>query len=499
MNQQNRGYKIPDNPVPAGLRCMQVYIPDDDMYLYAFMGAYGYMAKWIAWEKDGTMRGSQAASAWAVAYQETRAKMGDGCIDMDELITAIDNCCASIGGRLSQIANAITSSTNNTTITCGNCLPTGTIIEPEPETYDPDNDDVPPEFDEEIDPVQSFYDSKCQWANGLADSFITLFSRMSDAGLALAITVGATAIVTVISLIVPGVLVITAAGILVIISALLTLGGLTFFTFDIFQGISSYLQANRQAFVCSFYESNDTDTTTTAVKAVLFDAIEDAISGYTSIQQTGMREELQLLVTALVNNWTINLMFSRFDEGYFDLDYSGADCTSCSGTPVEFDATFEELFGNNDIEPFNSANGIGLHTDIFYNGDGHVTMIPTPATSVATVANNDDIGNHAGINPIQPYRLAQFEIDVSHSEAHGSTPSNNSLTIVFNEGQVDEITELVLAADIETDTYTRLTFTPGTVLSGANGTPAVTLRCNFGGTFNAETKIGRVWFGFNLI
>jgi hypothetical protein len=100
----NTGYKIPENPIPEGMRCIALYVPDDDLYLYALGGAYQYMTTWLAWEKDKTDRASLAAQAWLAAYIKTMDELWtEGmimtCTQVDELVNAINMVATAINNQ----------------------------------------------------------------------------------------------------------------------------------------------------------------------------------------------------------------------------------------------------------------------------------------------------------------------------------------------------------------------------------------------------------------
>lgn len=76
-----KGYIIPDEPQPDGLYCLKVYIPADDLYLYAFAGAYQFFGKWMAWERDNSQRGKLAAESWRNAIDYTFANGWLNCGD----------------------------------------------------------------------------------------------------------------------------------------------------------------------------------------------------------------------------------------------------------------------------------------------------------------------------------------------------------------------------------------------------------------------------------
>ena len=73
MTQRNP----PGYPLPAGelgedeLVCQLVFLPNRPEYWQAFLGAYGYLATWKAWERDDDKRGKDAAANWRSALELT--------------------------------------------------------------------------------------------------------------------------------------------------------------------------------------------------------------------------------------------------------------------------------------------------------------------------------------------------------------------------------------------------------------------------------------------
>ena len=496
-----KGYLIPDPVDPGEYRCIKVYVPNDDIYLSAFLGSYYFFSTWVAWEKTGDGKGSQAASVWRVAYEMTRDELGNECIDMETIQEIIQACCASITGGLNSIATEVSKlkSSSGPGGCCG-CVPIGDKLDDDdPETYDPDVPELPEDYDDDDDPLFSYLESKCQWAHAMSDDFIKFMTRMGDAGFATAVSIGAAAVVVILSIIVPGVLVITATGILVVVSAILALGSISVFTWEIFTNISEYLTTNRDDLVCAFYQHHGTTEARDAIRAVFYDAIDYAITSFTQIERDEIRPEVVAIVNAYINNATVNLMFRKFKPGFFDLDYSGSDCSQCEDQPPTADYTFEDLFGNNDILPFTGGNGIDIHTDVFYGGDGHIKMVPTPSVNVSINATNASIVNHAGVGNPTGRILVGFEVDISHAGNHGSQPSSNSIEITFNEGQVDQTVVTIAANEITTDTYTTFYYPLDLPWNYSNPQNAVKIKSIFAGVFNAETKIGRVKFYINNV
>jgi hypothetical protein len=202
----SKGFLIPDNPLPAGYRCIALVIPDDDLYLYAIGGQYQYLTQWLAWEKDGTDRASLAASAWKEAYDITMACYWQKDFVMvcseekiDELIVATQNIAdainaideegiidlltqflpfliggasglsaiaASVDGLDLSVDNFVTSDPTNNIINkcieCGDVL----IIDPDP-SPDPDPGDPPGNI-----PPGDWEDYLCAGANWIYDNVV---------------------------------------------------------------------------------------------------------------------------------------------------------------------------------------------------------------------------------------------------------------------------------------------------------------------------------------
>jgi len=63
-------YKLPENTLPPGTRCIQITIPDDDQWetqLYSLVLAE--FGRWLMWERDVGKNGTKVASRWRVALK----------------------------------------------------------------------------------------------------------------------------------------------------------------------------------------------------------------------------------------------------------------------------------------------------------------------------------------------------------------------------------------------------------------------------------------------
>lgn len=104
------GYLIPENPAPEDLLCLKVWIPKDDLYLYAFAGAYQYFSKWTAWERSNDNRAALAAAAWKNAYYYT---LENGWINCGEDVCNCQDEIDEIIARLEELENM------NINVNCG--------------------------------------------------------------------------------------------------------------------------------------------------------------------------------------------------------------------------------------------------------------------------------------------------------------------------------------------------------------------------------------------
>lgn len=65
-------YKIPDDYLRSGMRCIRVYVPDLDEYEADFWGAYETFGAWSLWERDTLKRGRLVAALWRQAIDRAR-------------------------------------------------------------------------------------------------------------------------------------------------------------------------------------------------------------------------------------------------------------------------------------------------------------------------------------------------------------------------------------------------------------------------------------------
>lgn len=80
------GIKIPfftiDKPLPEGLRCVRVYIPDDDAFLRQLDGLIYQTTRWYNYSRDESHMGAALAKLWLKAMQHPKW-LGACCMCMD--------------------------------------------------------------------------------------------------------------------------------------------------------------------------------------------------------------------------------------------------------------------------------------------------------------------------------------------------------------------------------------------------------------------------------
>jgi len=160
---KGKGYRLPEEPDPQDYYCLKVFIPKDEIYLYAFSGSFQYLSKWVAWEKDTTGRATIAAQRWKEAYQYTldngwlncEADCPD-CPEEDEMTTVINNInCGGCGcgGGSSDTINVYNPPGNT------NCIPLPTTGDDEP---------IPPPPAQPTEPPEPYFPDDPNWENQTA-------------------------------------------------------------------------------------------------------------------------------------------------------------------------------------------------------------------------------------------------------------------------------------------------------------------------------------------
>jgi len=83
---KGRGYLVPEPIDPGDTVCVRVYVPNDQLYMAAFLRAYEFFGQWVAWERDVTGKAAAAAAVWRQAIDKTLAELdcsGGDCGIMD--------------------------------------------------------------------------------------------------------------------------------------------------------------------------------------------------------------------------------------------------------------------------------------------------------------------------------------------------------------------------------------------------------------------------------
>jgi len=78
MGNVNRGYIIPEEPLPTDDYCLTVYIPKNTDYLIQFFTALGYFGKWNSWKRVGGNLEKDVADRWKVSIEKTHDAWAEG-------------------------------------------------------------------------------------------------------------------------------------------------------------------------------------------------------------------------------------------------------------------------------------------------------------------------------------------------------------------------------------------------------------------------------------
>ena len=263
---KNDSYQLPDELVPEQYFCAKVFIPDRPEYRRAFLGAYFYLSKWVAWERDRENSGSIAASVWREAVDMTMDEWENGCgmtMTCEEIQACIDGIDLT---GLVQITNNI-SCGGDSFITIDNPGQEPVINPPplgtepqEPVITPPDGVVIPTEpvdFGSQ-EPPDGFatwdeYDSgACQAANALVEFAyqtavrMALFTSAESSVLAKIVVFVSSVFAGVWSGFFVPAMVIKLAEHLFSLAKVEDVGLL-------FTSVASYISANRQELVCSLY------------------------------------------------------------------------------------------------------------------------------------------------------------------------------------------------------------------------------------------------------
>ncbi len=257
---KNAGYLIPENAQVTGIRCLRVFVPDDPLYIAAFLGAYEYFGQWTAWERDAAHRGAIAASVWKDAIEFTLDGLSQYCGDhplTEEEMSDILDKLEEINNRLSEIEDM------NITVTQTNgcCCDGGetTTTQTDGVTIDPEDTGIIPPYN--TDPVDVSDPIRCRATNYLAQMVTETVRAMSGrlGGGALLVLGIVEILIAILSWIdiVPGDevvgTVIGFVGLITIAQAIARMAGTAMFTWGVIDELAEKLEspAIAQEFVCA--------------------------------------------------------------------------------------------------------------------------------------------------------------------------------------------------------------------------------------------------------
>lgn len=268
-----KGYLIPENAQPTTNRCLRVFVPDDPLYVAAFLGALTYFGQWTAWERDIEKRGQFAARAWKEANEITIDGLSLPCGDnpiTDEEMSEILEQLAQIRSQLAEIndMNITVTQTNG----CGCCdgeetttqTIEGIIIDPE------DTGIIPPYMTENVIVVDS---ARCRAANWMATIVAQMTRTMSTIG-TMPITLS-----NVVSVLIA--IFTVGNGLIWSMTAILALGyrlinGLTSDSYDYFDTVADAMENSMQSFVCALYNWTSADNLGAMLNGEILGFVNDA-------------------------------------------------------------------------------------------------------------------------------------------------------------------------------------------------------------------------------
>lgn len=71
-DKKDYGYVLPDVVDPSETICFQVYVPDDQFHIAAFMGQLWELTRWYNWAKNDAHTAILVADVWKQIYEQTR-------------------------------------------------------------------------------------------------------------------------------------------------------------------------------------------------------------------------------------------------------------------------------------------------------------------------------------------------------------------------------------------------------------------------------------------
>jgi len=369
----SKGYLIPENAQTAETRCLRVFVPDDPLYIAAFLGAYEYFGQWTAWERDTAHRGAIAASVWKDAIDVTIDSLSIPCSDNpitdDEMGDILDKLNDVIS-RLTEIEDMNITVTQTNGCCCdGDTTSTSTTTTSR--TIDPEDTGIIPPYD--TDHVNISDPMKCRTTNYLArmvtETVRALAGRLGGGALLVLGIVEVLFFVLSWVDMVPGDevvgTVIGMLGLITIAQAIARMAGTTMFTWGVLDELAEFLESPQVAeeFVC--YLSGWTNSE--ELGALLTSFINSKIAELDTVQpvRDAMIAVFGLLFDSPLINW-----FTQNSERIVPADFipeydciCGATGDSCPTSNIVLSGL--GTFPGNDLEgttqgfasTFNSTTG----------------------------------------------------------------------------------------------------------------------------------------------
>lgn len=369
-----KGYLIPENAQPTTNRCLRVFVPDDPLYIAAFLGALTYFGQWTAWERDKEKRGQFAASAWKDANELTIDGLSLACGDYplteDEMSDILDKL-DEISERLKELEDmdVIVNQTVNSGCGCGcdgeTSSTTNTVTTP---IIDPTDTGISPPYD---DTVYTVVDAvKCRAANWLVDKTIGVIRGWANIG-AVEVTVVAVAgaFFTIFAVlggvatggIVAGVVVFTIAGLVI------QLAQYDDFQVDDLDILAAEIESMREEFVCVMYGWTTASELSAALLGFLYSRVDETATsvGWTEETKDKVKVVFEKIFGSEFSNYIVQNV-GAIVPADFVAQYSclcGATGDSCPNANLHLSAYGElpagDLTGTTEgfASTFNSTTG----------------------------------------------------------------------------------------------------------------------------------------------
>lgn len=363
---ENR-YLLPANANPEADRCVIVFIPDEPEYLRAFMGSLGFLATWVAWEKDPEHRAMIASQRWKQANLRTLETLDFlDCELIEELIED--------GDMAINVNNQISCGGCGN---CGECLsPTGTYsplpTQPQPDSIPPLNalpetmpteENFPPEFPTYPD----YLDYRCSVSRQIAVDIRNTFSNMQTfAGL---VGMGAAALgayiasASVVGGLITGLLGVglLATGVIwAIVGILVSFTVIAVGLFVYMTPLYNEIVIGLDEITCIIFNGPDTET----VKANLTAFFESALVGIAyenTVEEGVFTISILKIIDYLIPGDLLGLLngtVTELDE-FISAEAKGFNCAICGDIGIVGAWVYESSTGSND--PDLTVHSVGSH------------------------------------------------------------------------------------------------------------------------------------------